>query len=116
MPAYKYNGGPSSRVEIIRRFRGEKARFYQGITQFYKLAKDFQGEVVHLCPTVSIYLRSDGNGEIVKLEPGASLMPLTGFTAVVALPASNGSVSPGTCVMQEQLLRIGINEGWGLAL
>ena len=117
VPAYKYNAGPSSRVEIIRRFRGEKSRFYQGIAQFYKIAKDFQGEIVQLCPSVNVFVRSETDGEIVQLQPGGEMLSVgSGYTAVVALPASNTSVSHGTTIMQEQLLRIGINEGWGLPL
>jgi hypothetical protein len=117
VPAYKYSAGPASRAEIMRKFRGDKARFYQGITQFCKLAKDFQGEIVWLCPSVAVYLRSQTDGEIVQLQPGNSeLVLMMPFTAAVALPGSSTSVAHGTAVMQEQLLRIGVNEGWGLAL
>ena len=114
VPAFKYNAG---RTELIRKFQGDKGRFYHGIAQFFKLAKDFQGEVTLVTPSIQVFLRSESNGEVVQLVPGSmDLISLSGYTAVVVLSASNTSLSAGMNVMQEQLLRIGINEGAGLAL
>ena len=115
VPAFKFAQG---KKELIRKFRGEKARFYQGIAQFFKLAKEFKGECVLLSPSISVYLRSEVKGEIVQLKPGAidALVPMAAFTAVVVVPAANASLLAGGSMMQEQVLRIGISEGWGLAL
>ena len=116
VPAFKFSSS-SGKTELMRKFRGEKARFYQGCTQFFKLAKDYDGNCYGLCSSIGIFFRTLPDGLLVQLQPGAS-EPITvpNLTAVVVLSAATISLAAGSTMMQEQFLRIGISEGWGLAL
>jgi hypothetical protein len=102
----------------MRKFRGNKSRFFQGFAQFFKLAKDYTGECILLTPSVGVYLRNAEDGLVMKLVPGADedRVEIVRASAVAVLPAANDSMTPGSSLMQEVFLRIGINEGGGLAL
>jgi len=116
VPAFKYSA--SGKQELMRKFRGEKARFYEGCAQFFKLAKEYEGMVWLTSPSIGVYLRENGEGSMLKMVPGGECDPVSvsNFTAVAVLPPANTSIVDGVKMMQEQVLRVGLNEGWGLAL
>jgi len=115
VPKFKFAG--AGKTEIIRKFQGDKPRFYQGIAQFFKLAKEYGGNCLLFSPSVGVFLR-DESGNITKFVPGEEqpMQSVIGMTAVVALAGTNTSVEAGVTMTKELFLRIGVNEGWGLAL
>lgn len=117
VPPFKYTPA-GSKTEIMRKFRGNKARFFQGFAQFFKLAKDYEGECLLLTTSVGVFWRNAEDAIIMKFTPGADeeRVLISRASALAVLPAANDSMTAGSSLMQELFLRIGQNEGGGIAL
>lgn len=66
VPKFKYTKA-GGKEELTRSTDSVKKNFFQGWTNFVKMAREFQGQFVLLGSPVSLYFNCDG--KIVKVEP-----------------------------------------------